>query len=596
MIAPGANRRRRPAAGLASLGALAAALASGCLSVPEGPAVMCSRSSDCDQAASEVCEENVCWGNPPAGMFAAVAAPPSTRRDLVSQELPMITLEPDGTFAPIVLQTPKVLSGRVVGFCASPTAGCGTALDATITVSRDSQFQGGPGFKATINSDAETFSVPVPGGTSGDAMFSVTVVPSDDPLTALGQSPAKLVPPARFQLTLSDTLAAKNVVLGGPTLPVISGALKDSLGQGLAGYRVSVLGRWVATESATEVSSVAITDTNGAYSVTLSDGLVDTVELVARPPSDIIAPMVHVTNIEPKSSQRSVTQPESLGVGIPVYVQVTGADLGGATVMVPGAVVTVSGSVVANAGSSFTVSDQQVANDKGIVTLHLLDGEDLKKSYQMSIIPPPSSTLGVMFDQPIVIPPTSSTPDHPIVARLGSRVALSGVVLDASGAPIDHVAVTARPSLRFLWTLEPAPQAFVAAIPVATAVTLDTGKFVLWVDPRVEQVWGDYDLVIEPPATRRAPTYIKRDVAIASDGPVLLEDITLPDAAFVHGEIFGPDGTPIENAELRLYLVSSAQALCTEFLHAPASCPIPAQLEGRNTSDAKGTIRLTLPR
>jgi hypothetical protein len=105
--------------------------------------------------------------------------------------------------------------------------------------------------------------------------------------------------------------------------------------------------------------------------------------------------------------------------------------------------------------------------------------------------------------------------------------------------------------------------------------------------------------VLEPPATARAPTYIKPDVAISANGPldvISLGDITLPDAAFVHGAIIGPDGTPVENAELRLYLVNSQQALCTEFLHAPTSCPIPAQLQGRNTSDAKGTVRLTLPR
>ena len=51
----------------------------GCLSVPEGPIPQCETSADCDRAHGEVCEEGVCWGNPPAGPFAAIVSPPSER-------------------------------------------------------------------------------------------------------------------------------------------------------------------------------------------------------------------------------------------------------------------------------------------------------------------------------------------------------------------------------------------------------------------------------------------------------------------------------------------------------------------------------------
>jgi len=77
---------------------------------------------------------------------------------------------------------------------------------------------------------------------------------------------------------------------------------------------------------------------------------------------------------------------------------------------------------------------------------------------------------------------------------------------------------------------------------------------------------------------------------------VSLDKITLPDAAYVHGRITGPDGASVENAELKLYLVPTELSLCSEVAHAPASCPIPAQLQDRNTSDAMGTVRLALPR
>jgi hypothetical protein len=52
----------------------------------------------------------------------------------------------------------------------------------------------------------------------------------------------------------------------------------------------------------------------------------------------------------------------------------------------------------------------------------------------------------------------------------------------------------------------------------------------------------------------------------------------------------------LDNAELKLFQVSTTVSLCTEVAHAPVSCPIPAQLRGRAASDSDGIVRLTLPR
>jgi len=581
--------RRAPCARIALLGPLALAA---CLSVPDGPAPMCKRTSDCDQASGEVCQDNVCWGNPPPGPFAGVASPPSTRRDLVALELPQVVIPPDGLIDDIVLPSPSVLTGRIVAFCPPPLTGCSTTLASTITVSREAQFQGGPGFKATVDVDAgaESFSIPVPAPGSG-GNYSLTIVPSSDPPSpSSGRAASELAPPLRLLLGAPDTTAVKTIVLGGAELPVISGALTNSLSQGLANYRVSAFGRWSAAEPPTEVSSVDFTDAMGSYAVTLSSGLVGTVELVARPPSGTIAPTIHLANVDAtKSSRQDKTVASArFGSGAPIKIMVTGADLGGAISPIAGALVTVSGALADADGSAFyTLGDQQVTDTSGVALLNVLDGAEIASSFRMSIIPPASSTLGVVFDQAV-------TPS----VRLASRVALRGVVVDATGVPQANATVTARPSLRFLWTLESAPQAFVAAIPAATAVTLETGEFVLWVDAAVAQVASDYDLVIEPPVTARAPTYVDAGVALQRDASdaVSLGAIVLPDAAFVHGRIVGPDAAPVENAELRLYLIASEALLCTQVAHAPSSCPIPAQIQGRNTSDAKGTFRLTLPR
>jgi len=586
------------AVSLGSLGSLASL--GGCLSVPDGPAPMCQTTSDCDHDHGEVCEEGVCWGNPPAGPFAAVISPPSTRHDLVPREIVPIDIPDVGLMSDLSLEAPVLLSGRIVAFCPPPMTGCSsTTLGATVTVSRHSQWRGGPGFKAVVNvaSGADSFAIPVPPTGANDEAYTVTIVPAGGQQAGTEPSPAEQVPPLRMQVSITSNTTASAIELGGMDLPVISGTLTNGLGQGLAGYRVSALGRWDSSSAPTEVSSVDFTSTSGAYAVTLSRDLMGTVELVARPPSGTVGATVHVANIDAtKSSPHNIVAPTNLGVPIKLVIgPVTGVEPGGMISPVRGALVSVTGALT-NTLTSFTVSDEHLTDDNGKVTLNLLDGAGIIGSYRLSIIPPASSSLGAMFDQKV-------TPN--VEQRLPSRVSLHGIIVGNSGKPLNNVAVTARPSLRFLWTLEPVPQAFVAAIPAATAVTNQNGDFLLWVDPNIAQTWGNYDLLIEPPMAAQAPTYVKADIDIRRDGmmdvdgtfdSVPLGQITLPDAAFVHGQITAPDGELVENAELKLYLTSPALNLCTQVLHAPASCPIPAQLQARNTSDSKGTVRLALPR
>jgi hypothetical protein len=196
------------------------------------------------------------------------------------------------------------------------------------------------------------------------------------------------------------------------------------------------------------------------------------------------------------------------------------------------------------------------------------------------------------------------------VVRLPPRLALSGNVV-YGGKPLANATITARPSLRFLWSLKAAAQVFVASIPPATYTTPTSGgDFVLRVDPIVDSAPGYYDLVIEPAAGTRAPSFVVPEFPIPQTTalapvtityPFHLADgmapgIYLPDAAFIHGRVASPDGRAVEGAEVRVYEISTQLNLCSEVDHAPASCPIPAALQARNTSDPEGTVRLALPR
>lgn len=576
---------------LARTSTLAMLLVGGCISVPDGPSAMCKKTSDCE--GSEVCEEGICWGDPPAGDFAAVISPPTTRHDLVPLEIAQLALPPDGWMGDLTLASPAVISGKVTAFCPPPMTTCDTGtLPATITVTRHSTFRGGPAFKTAISvaADAESFEIPVPAG--GDA-YTVTIVPDGrgDSPSQTGTSAAQLVPP--LQLEMAAAVGIRTFALGGADLPVISGTLTNSLGQGLAMYRVAAIGRWDPSQAPVEVSTVDYTDSTGMYAVTLSDGLVGSVEIVAKPYSTTLGPTIHITNIDAtKSSMKSIVMPSNLGHETPVTIPVNGVDNSGTISPVRGARVSLEGVVQGNS-ANFTISDEATTDDDGNAHLVVLDGTAYASTYKLSIVPPASSSLGVMFDEKVTL--NTVLPAQ----RLPARVALRGKIRDASGHPLSGVSVTARPSLRFLWTLDATPQTFVAAIPAGTTVTPDSGDFAVFVDVNVADTWARYDLVFEPPAGARAPSFTLADVEIPRMGnqtAVDVGDLNLPDAAFVHGRIADPLGGSLEDGELKLYRVTTDLALCTQVAHAPTSCPIPAQLQGRNTSDTEGTVRLTLPR
>ena len=200
-----------------------------------------------------------------------------------------------------------------------------------------------------------------------------------------------------------------------------------------------------------------------------------------------------------------------------------------------------------------------------------------------------SASVGTVFERPVTLGGDN-------LVMLPSRVALRGVVRDAHGDKLSDVQVTARPSLRFSWSLEDKPQAFLSAIPTPSVLTPKSGEFVLFVDPTVAGVAGTYDLVFEPSAKSGAPTWTEGEIEIGQATDVHLPDITLPDAAMVHGLVTDASGLPVDGSEVKLFRIETSLALCSEVRHAPDSCPIPARLQGRGDTDDSGIVRLTLPR
>jgi hypothetical protein len=573
--------------GLAS--ALPLVAVTGCLSLPESKPPQCKSTADCD--SGEVCEEGMCWGNPPPGPFMVVVTPPIDRAELVPVESQLSEIPQDGWTGDLALDAGVTLSGRV-------EQADHTAVAATITITRPSSFTGGPGFHSVFLSKPEiaapepTYSVLLPLTTN--VAYTLTIVP-DGRADAPGPTvtPAQTVPPMQLSVDVAGS-TTRTFQLGDASLPVISGTVQTTLGVKLSHYRVVALGHWQTDAPITEVSTVAYTGNDGAFSLMLSPGIVDNIDVVAKS-YDGPAPVLHLGSIAPQTGTFTIVQPANVGNVIDVPIRIQGVDSGGEVVPVAGAVVSVAATTtpVFPATAFSTVLSEDTTGTDGTVHLKLLDGTTYNTLYQLRVIPPASSNLGVILDGDFKL-----EADHSDV-RLSTRLAVHGIVVDGDGNPIAGVAVTTQPALRFMWSLDPSPQAFLSEIPQATAITTDAGDFVVYVDLLVDGAWGSYDFAFEPAAGSSAPNWLVPHVDLPRESNRTefdLGSLTSPATANIHGRIVDRNTNPVPGGEIRLFTTPRDPTLCMQATHAPVGCPIPAILEGHGTSDDVGVVRMRLPR
>ena len=604
--------RRVPLTALALLG--------GCLTVPAPPPGTCKQTSDC--ASGEQCQEGVCWGDPPPGPFTAALGPPSDRPDLVPVELAQLSIPQDGQFGSLAFTAPVTIAGRVEVAC--PTGSCSTAsVGATLTIQRTSLFAGGPGFTTTVTAKngvargANSFTANVPMTNPGEPGYTITVVPdrgtSDPSPPTAGPTPAMLAPPARLTDLMASGDVGLPITLGSGGL-LVSGTLQDAglPASPLSGYRVVARGQWDATSALTEVSTVAYVQDGdqGAFSLTVANDVYGTVEIVATPyDPTVVAPTLMLAGVTPGDGLTHVlAQPVGLGSPVPLRIHIEGDSGNGQIAGVVGANVIIGASdngIGAGAHPTAALSVEAMTDGSGDATVSVLDGPALATGYTLRVVPPAGSSLGAVFDAALPLgsgATTCSAGQMCFVQQLPSRLALSGTVVDVSGAPIANVAVTAVPSLRFQWTLGADKLQFVGEIPPATTVTPSTGDFVLWVDPLIGQgtagVWAGYDLQFQPPQGSTVPVWQQQDIQVPRvDGQMTLGlgSIAIPGAVNVHGTLVDELGGPVSGGDLRIFQINTDLSLCAAVPYPPTNCVIPASLVGQGTSDDQGIVRLTLP-
>lgn len=569
----------------------------GCLTVPDEKEPQCRQSADCDQAAGEVCEEGVCWGDPPLLPLAAIVGPPGDAKDLVPAEISELLVPEHGWMGDLVLGTPVTIRGKVLRECVLPCPE--TPVEATISVTRPSSFPGGPGLalvEKTGSDGTYTLHLPLTRLAQGDPPYSVVISPADrgavrSTILAAAAAAEEMPPMMRSIVASRDT--SINFLLPASNLPSIEGHVLGGAGAGLAGYRVVARGRWGDGDAESEVSTVAVTATDGSYRIQLAEGLFGNVSVRAEPPVSMPgAATIELANVPASGAATGIDLKLPMGerpaVGVLVFVEAV--DSGGSPLSGDGVVARLVYEVTSGAQTARYQAEGTIRS--GFVTLTVVPGTvGVDWTYRLRILPPVDSRLAAVFDRPFVVGTGGVKP----AVRLGERVRLTGVVLDQTGAASKGVTLTARPSRQYLQELEPLLRAQVSELGAATATTSKNGEFVMWADQLIAGAPVRYTLTLQPPADELAPTWTaSQDLAMpALEGVPLVDigELRTPEAANVHGRISNPGGRPVAKGQLLIYRLDST---CRE--SPPASCASTATLLGRGVADEDGVVRISLPK
>lgn len=613
-------------AALALVGLLGAA---GCISTEKPPEVapMCESAVDCDGAAGEVCDEGVCWGDPPSSAsFAAVLVPPPERADLAVAVVPLLAIGADGSIGGLAFPGAIRISGRVLLACPDTDSArypCGEegSVAAQIVVDRPAGFQGGPSLgravvaTADVGPGEEAFSFLLP--RDPDAEYRITIIP-DDSVGGENFAPGEIAPPRQIVVTAGEDQVVE-WVLGEPAeLKTMRGCVQNVVGDGApyAGMKVVAFGRWTQLSPMERASSRSVTGPDGCFELSVPRDMLDEFDIQVSPAPGAILPSltlrrefvrdppegaagddaVHViqpalvmpTAPAPTTFQLPIRAPGSAGGQEPVI----GANVRLTTVFTPPSLNEDRAVEIRFEAQALT---EVGAGDAGVATLQLYPGDENNRRYEVRVVPPAGSQFQAMFGREIEVGIGGAEVLEPL--SLERRTAVTGVVLSLDGEPVADAPIEALPSSLFRQGLDRADHAAeVAGLPVATSTTDATGAFLLWLDRELVGQPASYDIDVIPGTYSGAPGWSFEDVEIPGSGdPLDLGARNLPGASFARAVVRDEAGAPVPGAEVDVYQLPSPDYCANQTKVDPADCDPPAKLRGVRRTDEDGVVRVVLP-
>lgn len=607
MTAAGAATGRRAWSTVAA--ALFASALAACIDTPApGARPACASAVDCNSAAGEVCEEGVCWGDPPAGAFSAILSPDAgdtaARTELTALGFSSngwMTEDLEGPSRLTLASTVRV-RGTIDAPCPTELLDCDTtfAVPATVRFSLTSAIDDRRVvFEATASGTDYQVVLPRP---TELVTYQVTIAPSEVPLGVGRPSPAELIAPRRLDVTIDpaggDDIRLNLVLAAAANQRLITGTLVRPPPATVVGWRVQAEAPSPTTGDETggyeRVSNIARVDAVGGYRlwVPTDRGPLD---LVVSPPAVGGTPEVPAPGLRRRGlvidqllTLPALTLP-ALGAVTAVSVTVTGTGGDGASQTVDGTRVVARMDQELVPGLFLVHRVIAATNERGVAALALwapAGGAAPLHEYAIDVLPGSGSEQATQFGWPLELAAGASPA---IAIPLERRHSIRGTVVDEHGLGVGGATVTATLSLGTRCDLSGPERTLVRALPSLSATTAPNGSFVLWVDATLAHRDLRYDVHVEPPPAS-APAWTYDDVAPGGD----VHPWQLPEAAYVRGLVLFADGRPAADTLVQIYQRVDAPAACMTPAGAnPASS---AQIRAVGRADADGLVRLVLPR
>ncbi len=581
-------------------------LVGACIEAPVQPddRIECRADADCNTGAGEVCDEGVCWGNPPATRYAAVLGPSAAFNSVAATtEIASVVFEADGWFGDgasggLRLIEAMRVSGQVKAPCPAALEACSGYLvvPGTIKWIRPSDIPGLPELTVTStmsstgNGTGGGFEVHLP-RPAAVTTYTVVFTPSTAPLGAGLPSAANLLPPLRASVTVGPADAGgvvRDFMLS--TSPrTISGRISQVGTTALGGWRVyAEAGDGTVQGALVRASNIAITNPDGDFTLALADGP-SLVDLVFVPTNVTGAgesepPRVRLRDHVVTSPLPALVLPKLERI-IAAPVTVDGIDGSGGVADVAGA------SVVARLDQLFGnvyLQHQATATTgaSGLGSLQILLGtEPLPLHYELDVLPGPLSEMASVYGVDLFVADTVPTP----AVRLPRGQPIVGAVLDEQGFGVPGATVTASVSGPSLCALSSDDLRVARGLAPVQATTNANGEFALFVDRDFAGTPLTYDIAVEPSAGTWAPAWTFLDTTPSPDHRALW----LPEAAHVRARVFAPSSNLAPDTLVTLHELTDKPAPCPQVSYGTAGLSV---RQAVGTSDPEGVVRLILPR
>jgi hypothetical protein len=287
-----------------------------------------------------------------------------------------------------------------------------------------------------------------------------------------------------------------------------------------------------------------------------------------------------------------------LGDTQPLTIPITGTSPMGLVVPIADAEVTlVAEQLIPQIPSGYTARIEVSATTMADGEAHVLVLDSAILEYDLHVKPPPqsgSAQYATIYGGVVDVRP-GTTALTPIL--LANQVTIRGTLYDHNGRIADGVNVTAVPNASYAAGLSTDLQRKLAELVPTTDTTDMDGGFQVGVDPSINGAAAMYDIYFEPPQHSLLPRWHSQSLVIDESSGLDLQDLALPPAAYVRGDVHDPEGNLLEGAEVRLYEIPSAILPCAFEADPPAdpACAEKAILRAVGVSDAGGEVHLVLP-